>query len=76
MQIRKMFGSQRKGRMMREDEGRRTEKETEENDWTILGWSMKRRIKKEKGRQTFSAFFERRLGFAIHMIIVVTFCDS
>ena len=38
-----------KGRMMREDEGRRPEKETEENDWTILGSSMKRRIKKEKG---------------------------
>ena len=30
------------GRMMREDEGRRTEKETKENDWTMLGWSMKR----------------------------------
>ena len=55
-----MFG---KGRMMREDEGRRPEKETEENDWTILGWSMKRRIKKEKGRETFS----------LHTIIVVTF---
>ena len=63
MQRRKMFGSQRKGRMMREDEGRRPEKETEENDWTILGWSMKRRIKKEKGRETFS----------LHTIIVVTF---
>ena len=63
MQIRKMFGSQRKGKMMREDEGRRPEKETEENFWTILGWSMKRRIKKEKGRETFS----------LHTIIVVTF---
>ena len=58
-----MFGSQRKGKMMREDEGRRPEKETEENFWTILGWSMKRRIKKEKGRETFS----------LHTIIVVTF---
>ena len=52
-----------KGGMMREDEGRRPEKETEENYWTIKGWSMKRRIKKEKGRETFS----------LHTIIVVTF---